>query len=146
MTIYQIPSDLRDYHGCGKAWAAVSPSGEILAIRYMGDHFLDWPAMPAWIAAVKRHATGLDECCLPTCRSSKALAIMAAAAQACDDCPKPPRRERYRPTELLTMARAAMTAADSASFSAYRERCRAELADLGEVISGMCSCYHFIGR
>jgi hypothetical protein len=45
--------------------------------------------------------------------------------------------------ELLAMARAALAAADAASFRLYRAKCREELAKLGEVKSGMCSCTEF---
>lgn len=132
----------REYHGCGKAWAAVK-NGKIVALRYMGEFAADRSGLPAWIRAVCNSATGLDDHMLPTARSSKALAAIAVAASACDDCPTPPRRARYRPAELLTMARAAIAAWDSASFGVYREKCRAELAEIGTIVSGTCSCTQF---
>ena len=132
----------RDYRGAGKAWAAVQ-NGQVVALRYM-DHRPEWPDKPAWVAAIQEHATGLDERCLPVCRGNQALAKMAAAAQACADCPRPKDGERYRPTELLTMARAALAAAQEVSFTVHRKRCREELARHGEVVSGMCSCTEFI--
>ena len=145
MTLYQVPKDLKDYHGCGKAWAAIK-DGQVVALRYMGDCPRDWPDKPAWIAAVEQAADGLDESFLPTAGSSKALTAIAQAASACEDCPAPPRRERYRPAELLSMARAALAAADTANFAAYRRKCREELAKLGEVVSGECSCFEFMAR
>jgi hypothetical protein len=136
----------RDYHGCGKAWAAVKED-QVVALRYMGeDHTGNWPTepeLPAWVKAVRRAAMGSDTRGLPTSWASRNLAKLAAAAEAAGDCPRPPRRPRYRPTELLTMARAAILAVDGAQFGAYRERCRAELGQIGEVVSGMCSCTKF---
>ena len=147
MHVYCLTAECleKDYHGCGKAWAAVK-NGVVVALRYMGeDHTGDWPqsAVPAWAEAVRRAAQGSDNHGLPTSWSSRNLAALAKAAEACGDCPKPPRRTRYRPTELLTMARAVLLATESASFGVYRQRCRAGLAELGEVISGMCSCTKF---
>ncbi len=146
MRVIDISSECleRDYHGCGKAWGALR-DGVVVAIRYM-DHAADWPTEPAWVRAVREHATGLGGSLLPTCHGSHKLAAMAAAAQACDDCPRPPKRDRYRPAELLTMARAAMAAVQSASFARYREQCRAELAAIGEVVSGECSCTKFCAK
>ena len=145
MRVYQITHEclIRDYHGAGRAWAAVA-DGVVVALRYMGDSPGCWADKPAWVAAVEQHATGLDAGLLPTCRGSKALAAMAEAAAACDDCPKPSRRPRYRPTELLSMARAALTAAHGAAFSKHRERCRTELGQFGDVVSGMCSATEFV--
>jgi len=77
---------------------------------------------------------------LPTAWSSHGLAKLARAARACDDCPKP-RRADYRPSELLAMARTALEAASHDAFAIYRAKCRAELAKLGTVVSGMASCY-----
>lgn len=130
-----------DYRGCGKAWTAVV-NGEVVAIRYM-DPPLDRSALPAWIRAVKDNAEGLDYRMLPTAWSSRGLSKLAAAASGAGDCPVKPKGGNYRPKELLTMARAAIMAWDSASFAAHRERCRAELAAIGEVVSGTCSCTEF---
>jgi len=145
MRIYQITPEClgNDYDGAGKAWAAIV-GGQVTALRYMGKCPTDWDAKPAWIAAIEAHATGLDSHLLPTCRGSKALTAMAAAAHDCDDCPRPKNRQQYRPTELLTMARAALAAAHDAAFAKYRERCHAELGQLGDVVSGMCSATEFV--
>lgn len=114
------------------------------ALRYMGDHAPDQSGLPAWVRAVKANAEGLDSRLLPTAWSSRGLSKLAAAASACPDCPKPPRRARYRPSELLQMARAALAANDRASFAAHRARCRADLAAIGDfVVSGHCSCTEF---
>ncbi len=144
MRVYQISDECkdRDYTGCGKAWGAIV-SDQVVALRYMGQASIDDWCKPAWIIAVERTATGLDASLLPTCRGSKDLAKLAEAAAACDDCPTPPHRDRYRPTELLSIARAAIIAAHGAIFASYREQCRAELAKIGALKSGMCSCYEF---
>ena len=145
MDVFQLRSDCleKEYHGCGKAWAAIK-DGQVVALRYMGDYPLDWRDQPEWIKAFQQAAIDLGECFLLTTNDgSTKLAAIAAAAEACADCPRPPRHRRYRPTELLTMARAARAAAEAASFQVYRARCREELAQLGEVKSGMCSCHEF---
>lgn len=145
--VLEIPKDVldRDYHGCGKAWAAVK-NGKIAAIRYMGDHTPDFNGLPEWVRAIQGNAEGLDHSMLPTAWSGRGLSRLAAAAQAAGDCPTPPKRDRYRPKELLTIARAAIGAVRHASFSEYRKEKRAELAAIGEVVSGMCSCTEFCVR
>jgi hypothetical protein len=138
----------RDYHGCGKAWAAIK-NGEVIAIRYMGDDLYirsGCENLLAWIKAVDKNCEGLDSHFLPTVHSSKGLSKMAQAAESAGDCPQKPRGGRYRPKELLTMARAALTAAKGAAFAKHRETARAELALLGNVISGMCSCTEFVAK
>jgi hypothetical protein len=143
-TVYLISKGVldRDYRGCGKAWAAVK-DGEIVALRYMGADRTPYD-VPAWVKAVQADCEGIDERCLPDAWSSHGLAKLAAAAAACPDCPTPPRRARYRPKELLSMARAVLAAADETNFTDYRTRCRAELAAMGTVVSGMCSCTEFV--
>jgi hypothetical protein len=140
----------RDYDGCGRAWAAVQ-DGQVIALRYMGHHRLLGPNrqaldLPAWVTTIRDAADGCDNHMLPTAHSSRGLSRLAAAASACDDCPRPPRRARVRPTELLAMARAAIVAADEAEFLRYRAACRAELAALGQLVSGMASCCEFVPR
>jgi len=145
MTILDLTSEVldKDYHGCGKVWAAVR-DGKVVALRYMEDHPGDYRAkLPEWVKAVEKAANGCDNHMLPTSHGSKNLAAIAAAAQACEDCPKPPKKERYRPTELLAMARACLIAFDGDSFINYRAKCREELSKLGDVVSGMCSCTQF---
>lgn len=65
----------KQYRGCGKAWVAVNKSGEVVALRYMGD---------------------FDE--------------------------------------------------ETTPFTDHRWQSRKELADLGEVQSGMLSCYQFVPK
>lgn len=134
------------YRGAGKAWAAVK-NGEVVAVRYMDEVPLPGfgtTPLPGWVKAVNSNAEGRDHHWLPTAWSSKALSKMAGACEAAGDCPTKPRGGRYRPKELLTMARAALAAIRSAEFAAYRLKCRDELAELGEVVSGMCSCTEFV--
>jgi len=142
---YDIPPGIlaRDYHGAGKAWAAVR-DGKVIALRYMGEHRPEIGTLPAWVREVRTHAEGLDNHMLPTAWSSHGLSKLAQAAETAADCPRRPKGGQYRPRELLTMARAAIAAADSASFAAYRERIRKELAAMGDVVSGMCSCTQFV--
>jgi hypothetical protein len=135
----------RDYHGCGKAWVAVK-DGQVVAIRYMNGNTAQWEMMPDWVRAVLDTANGRDANMLPTSQGSKNLTEIAEAALECDDCPKPLYADRYRPTELLAMARAALSIANSALFMAYRAKCRIELAEIGEVISGMCTATEFVPK
>lgn len=138
-----IPQDVldRDYKGCGRAWAAYK-DGRIVALRYMAQG--NELPLTGWLKAVLDSAGGLDYHMLPVANSSKALSALAKAASACSDCPTPPRKDRYRPTELLSMARAAIAALDAENFTKHRQTCRAELAKLGDVISGMCSTHEFV--
>lgn len=156
---FEITSECltNDYHGYGKAWAAIK-DGKVIALTYMSqgtypmsDPRRNWGgkterALPAWIRAVRNNAEGLDDQTLPTAWSSHGLNKLAIAASACSDCPKRPRDGDYRPRELLTMARAAIIAACAADFAAWRLHARTELAELGMVMSGMCSCTEFVVR
>lgn len=159
ISVFQLTSDCltNDYHGCGKAWAAVK-DGAVVALRYMsqGTYPIANPrgnwggnierGLPNWIQAIRKNAEGLDNHTLPTAWSSRGLSKLSAAASACADCPKRPRGGSYRPRELLTMARAAIIAACAADFTSWREHARAELSQFGAVMSGMCSCTEFVVR
>jgi hypothetical protein len=144
MRVYKLSQEVldRDYHGCGKAWAAIK-DGEVRALRYMDSHWIGHDQLPEWVKAVNGNCSGLDSRNLPVAHSSTAYKRMAEAAQACDDCPKPPKRARYRPAELLHMARMILMQVDSDQFAKYRQRSREELTLLGDVVSGMCSCCTF---
>lgn len=140
MQVYDLQPVSDQYQGCGKAWAAIV-DGRVVAIRYMEDMSPRTTKRPDWVEAIDCNAEGLDDYCLPTAWSSYGLAKLARAAEACTDCPTPPRRSRYRPSELLAMARDVLAEIDHADFGVYRNKCRAELGKLGEVVSGMASCY-----
>ena len=135
------------YRGCGKAWAAIK-NGEVVALRYMGN--IPIPGygptpIPQWVKAVMDNADGLDDYNLPTTHSSKCLVKIAEACEGTGDCPtRRPRGGRYRPKELLMMARDILATIHGAEFSTYRSNCRTELAEIGEVMSGMCSCTKFV--
>lgn len=90
----------KDYRGAGKAWAAISDDGHILALRYMG--------------------------LAPTfCANDPEILAECGRVRRC-----------------ATTERAARRKSDQA-FAEYRTQCRAELAAMGNVISGMCSCWEF---
>lgn len=149
ITAYDIPPNVldSDYRGCGKAWAAIA-DGRVVALRYMAltseQLTVSFHALPAWTRAVEANCEGRDAHNLPNAWSSKGLANLAAAASACEDCPAPPNGGRYRPKELLTMARAVRAVAEKSTFQAWRERARDELGAMGEVVGGMCSCTQFV--
>ncbi len=144
MTHYTItPACIEaDYHGAGRAWAAVE-GDRVVALRYMRDRPIDDSELPGWITTVIVAADGLDSHGLPVIQSRAGFAAMAGDLAARPDCPKPPRRDRYRPAELLKLARVELATRDSVAFVKYRDRCRDELAELGNVVSGMCSCAAF---
>lgn len=84
MRVYQITHEclIRDYHGAGRAWAAVA-DGVVVATSFTpGDSPGCWADKPAWVAAVEQHATDIDAGLLPTCRGSEAAAAMAELAAA----------------------------------------------------------------
>tara|TARA_Y100000310_G_scaffold307482_1_gene349603 strand:- start:4268 stop:4795 length:528 start_codon:yes stop_codon:yes gene_type:complete len=143
--VYLIPNDVldRDYHGAGKAWAAIA-QGEVVAIRYVDNFDELVRELPEWVNAANDNAEGRQFNMLPTAWSSNGLSKLATAVRATADCPKRPRGGDYKPSELLTMARAALLANSEARFASYREEMRTELAELGEVRSGMCSACEFV--
>jgi hypothetical protein len=145
MTLFEISEDCKatQYHGCGKAWAAIKDD-KVVAIRYMDRCQVDRSELPKWVQAVASNSEGLDNHMLPTAWSSKGLSMLAAAAQACEDCPSRRNGSRYRPNELLRMSRAILEKHNKAEFAKYRQACRDELAQFGQVISGQCSCFEFI--
>ena len=137
---YKVPADI--YGGCGHAWAAIS-NGEVVGLRYMSNHSLDRSTLPLWVQAIKNNAQGLDYRMMPTAHSSKGYARLAAAARSCTDCPKSKRGLDIRPKQLLYMAVSILEKENANSFSAYRQKSREELAKLGTVLSGECSCTVF---
>lgn len=137
-------SAVDDYRGCGAAWAALDNHNEIIALRYMSECPTDRSNQPRWVQSIARTANGLDGLNLPTCSGSTALSKIGKAANSCKDCPTPPRRAAYRPSELLAMARDLIESSDLDQWTAYRAKCRDELAELGRVVSGRCSCYQFV--
>jgi len=141
-----------DYRGCGKAWVAVKDNA-VIAIRYMERLGIGNPdersaaeidGLPQWVAAILSVDHIYFDREVSGCRGSLWLAAIAEAADAAPDCPRPPRRERYRPTELVRLADLQLGAIDAALFGDYRERMLAELAELGEVRSCMISCWQAV--
>jgi hypothetical protein len=109
-----------------------------------GEHRADRSKWPLWVQAVNTLTDGLDQQNMPTYHSARSLSRLAQALASCPDTPKPLRRANYRPSELVRKAREYIAAADAENFANYREKCRAELEQIGEVFSGMCSCWQFI--
>jgi hypothetical protein len=149
MIVFPLSKDCLDnqYHGCGKAWAAMR-EGQVVALAYFEPVVAPNPrdddiAPPAWVRAVQDAEEGCDSGVLPTAWSSAGLAKIAAAAGAAADYPRPPRKDRYRPRELLTMARAVLIALNTANFLRWRERVLPGLEAQGEVWTGMLSCTEF---
>lgn len=146
MAVYEIKGSPAEssYSGCGKVWAAINDD-QVLALRYMGDAPGDYmTTLPAWVKIVAENCDGLDHHWMPTYHSGATHARLGRLLAACPDTPKPPRRAAFRPAELVKMARNIIADAKSESFGKYRAKCREELAQIGEVVSGECSCYELV--
>ena len=131
------------YHGCGKAWAAVN-NGQILAIRYMGDFDFDRSQLPAWAAAALSAYGALAAPLWPVDHiSSPDLGRIKKAAIAAGHPEFGPRGGQIKASKIARAARELIRNAEREQFGQYRADCRAELAKLGTVVSGMCSCYEF---
>lgn len=132
----------KNYRGCGNALAAIH-GGKVIALRYVEEPLCPDNA-PAWVAAIFKNAEGNDASGLPDAWSSKGLARLAHAASACADCPKRRNGTRYRPKEILAMARAALLTLRAHAQKEIEQCARGELSELGEVVSGKCSCWQFV--
>lgn len=143
--VFHLSEDIlaTQYRGAGDAYAAVS-GNQVVALRYYERDRLATDALPAWVSAVVDAAEGTDSKMMPTAWSSRSLAAIAKAASAVVDCPKPARRDRYRPTELLSMARAVIVEARGTANRQQKAEIEAELAQLGTVYRGMASCSEFV--
>ena len=142
--VYKISEGNQDYHGCGKAWAAITQDGEVAAIRYMGDFAHDTSDLPAWVQAV------LDVTYLPLIEikwlSPARLSRIKKAAIAAGHPEFGPRGGHIKASDIARKAQSMVWKSEHHQFGEYRDRCRAELEKSGEVRSGMASCYEFVAR
>ena len=133
----------KDYHGSGKAWAAIKDD-KVVALRYMGRFALD-PSksnIPEWVKAVfDAAATGVYS--LET-RAPTTLVKIKKAAIAAGHPEFGPRGGSIKPSIIAREARNIIFELEREQFGEYRNSARKELSGLGEVVSGMCSCWEFI--
>ena len=143
--IYKITTDwLGDYDGNGPALAAVK-DGNVIGLRYYADFF---PTVrdtaPAWVQAVYNHANGIDEKGRPFATTKMILNRVAHYARKCADCPTAANGKPYSPAELIELAQAVLNMERCNKFTQYKEECRKELAQLGEVVEGNVLGLEFI--
>lgn len=151
MIVYDIPTDVaeRDYHGCGKAWAAIR-DGKVVAIRYMSPgrgyphedlmHMTDlrYGLMDHEREIYPAHAFWFDQ---KAQNPNRGMPYISTAAKLSGRWPS--KAEYYR---AMAREQEANQRAGRAAFEAYRAACREDLAKMGDVISGMCSCHQFCAR
>ena len=129
----------KDYHGSGKAWAAIK-NDKVVALRYMGRFALD-PSksnIPDWVKAV------FDDCRWEGRFAPTTLAKSKKAAVAAGHPEFGPRGGSIKPSIIAREARNIIFELEREQFGEYRNSARKELSGLGEVVSGMCSCWEFI--
>lgn len=136
------------YTGCGKAWVAINKSAEVIGIRYMHDFHIDYSKLPAWLK------TGCDSrppyefisSFDPHHYGSATLAKIKRTAIAHGHPATGPRGGNIKPTDIIKKGRKMIQELEKEQFGEYRLKCRKELAELGEVQSGMLSCWEFIPK
>jgi hypothetical protein len=132
-----------DYDGDGVVLAAVK-NNEVVGLRYLADFVLTRSSGCEWVEALCRAANVMDERQLPNASDKATLNRMANAARKCADCPKPLRGRSYVASELLDMVRAELSRAHVEKFAIYKEECRKQLAQLGEVVEGNVVGFEFL--
>lgn len=146
MSVYQIqntPAETQ-YHGCGKAWAAIK-DGQPVAIKYMGDFQFNPEFLPGWVNAVlKEYCTIADPSTHIEYIDSFRLGKIKKAAISAGHPATGPRGGYIKASSIAREARRIIRDAEREQFSDYQTSCRLELESLGSVISGMCSCYEFV--
>lgn len=133
-----------DYHGCGKAWLAIKDNTPI-ALRYMGAFEFNRSELPKWCQAV------LDSYCIIgelntqiDCINAFELSKIKKSAIAAGHPAVGPRGGHIKASKIANDAQRLIDDEQHRQFSEYRLASRAELAEKGDVVSGMCSCYEFV--
>ena len=139
------------YKGCGKAWIATNKSGEVVGIRYMHDFQADWTKLPKWIQSVRETYPFISEWNLNysgrrSCVDGARLGKLKRVAIANGHPETGPRGGYIKASELAKQVKSAIGNLEKKQFKEYRLKCRKELAELGEVQSGMLSCYEFVPK
>ena len=137
------------YTGCGKAWIATNKSGEVVGIRYMHDFQPDWTKLkPDWLRELRAlffevHPQSSVE---PRHYGSRKLATIKKFAISFGHPATGPQGGNIKPSDLIKKSRQMIKDLEQEQFGEYRLQCRKELAELGEVQSGMLSCYEFVPK
>jgi len=134
----------QQYRGCGKAWAAIA-DGQVVAIRYMGDFQAERDRLPEWVRAVIKESSAIEQpsFCLGWL-SPRTLGRIKKAAVAAGHPEFGPRGGHIKASDIAREARSIALKHESEQFELHRTRSRTELAKLGRVVSGQCSCLEFI--
>lgn len=147
MPTYSIGDGIA-YRGAGRAWAAIK-NNQVAGIRYMGDwHELGGVAtmesrLPEWVYAMYTQSLPMSEHDLQF-TSPKKRGELKKAAIAAGHPAQGPRGGHITATSIIREAMRIAQEAEKAAFAEWREKCRAELSELGEVVGGMCSCHQFV--
>ena len=147
MQVYEVDQST-GYRGAGRAWAAIK-NGQVADIRYMGDwHELGDVApmesrMPAWVYAMYISNLPMNEHDLQY-TSPKKRGELKKAAIAAGRPAHGPRGGHIMATTIIREAMRIAQEAEKAAFTEWREKCRTELSEIGNVVGGMCSCHQFV--
>ena len=134
------------YTGYGKAWVAVNKSAEVIEIRYMHDFQPDWTKLPNWLRELRENFVGMQSTVEPRCYGSATLAKIKRTAIANGYPATGPQGGNIKPSDIIKQGRKMISELEKEQFGEYRLKCRKELAKLGEVQSGMVSCWEFIPK
>ena len=138
------------YRGCGKAWVATDKNAEIVGIRYMHDFEPDFTKLPEWVQAIRDSYLTIRQWdgnysrrfCPDAARLGKLKKIAVANGYPASG----PKGGYIKASTIVQDAKTQIVETESNQFGEYRLTCRKELAELGEVSSGMLSCYEFIPK
>lgn len=135
------------YAGSGRAWAAIK-DGDVVGIRYMHEFRIDRDSaeIPDWCKPMYSLYDSYMKYTLLKDIGNHALKQIKQHAISSGHPEKGPRGGQIKATAIAIATKELWMAEEDRQFGAYREKCRSELAELGEVVSGMCSCYEFVAK
>ena len=138
----------KQYRGCGKAWVAINKNAEVVGIRYMHDFQADLTKLPEWLRKTEKdHFEISSQACVePRNYGSATLAKIKREAIANGHPATGPQGGNIKPSDLIFKGRQMIKDLEKEQFGEYRLQCRKELSELGEVQSGMLSCYEFVPK
>jgi hypothetical protein len=138
----------KQYKGCGKAWVAINKSAEVVGIKYMHDFQANYSSLPEWLK--KAHFEYFEfssrACLEPRHYGSRKLAEIKNQVIAFGHPATGPNGGNIKPSDIIKKGRKLVAELEKEQFGEYRLKCRKELAELGEVMSGMLSCYEFVPK
>lgn len=138
------------YRGCGKAWVATNKNAEIVGIRYMHDFEPDFTKLPEWVQAIREAYPTIRQWdgyySKRYCPDAARLGKLKKLAIDNGHPATGPNGGYIKASKIVQDAKAQLSKTETDQFGQYRLKCRKELAELGEVSSGMLSCYEFIPK